>query len=301
MACAHRPNPCASLSRKSRFVTLPVTIKRRQRLQPRARPTRFRHRRHALPSKRAFLRRTSSRVRQQRIAIRILRRAILWSAADNREPSLHFCVWTIHFAKSCPSPHFFLSRDRARRPRSRSRARSRSAARHFIQPLSTPVRDSARRQIAPTRARRRHLLMVVAQTWPSAMALFSASRAASTASRRRLGLDSPRASRARRSRRPSRPSSRGRSAARARRRRPAPSAGGGGVSGVVGLPFLSRWAAFRDRSRAAGAGRYTSRVWHRPSKRVSETRYVRPRHRAAPGLALWTVASVRGHQLLARS
>ena len=35
-------------------------------------------------------------------------------------------------------------------------------------------------------ARRRHLLMVVAQTWPSAIALFSASRAASTASRRRL-------------------------------------------------------------------------------------------------------------------
>ena len=61
----------------------------------------------------------------------------------------------------------------------------RSAARHFSHPLSTPVRDSARRQIAPTRARRRHTSRVVAQTWPSAIALFSASRAASTASRRR--------------------------------------------------------------------------------------------------------------------
>ena len=47
-------------------------------------------------------------------------------------------------AKSRPSPHFFLSNDRARRPRSWSRARSRSAERHFVQPLSTPVRESAR-------------------------------------------------------------------------------------------------------------------------------------------------------------
>ena len=35
-------------------------------------------------------------------------------------------------------------------------------------------------------------------------------------------------------------------------------------------------------SRAAGAGRHTSRVWHRPSKRLSKTRYVRPRHRGSP-------------------